>query len=364
MDTYCRGAICRHRALVQYFGQKYPRENCAACDICLGDTEAVPEAAVIAQKILSCVARVQERFGVGHVAGVLRGENTERIRSLGHDKLSTYGLLKEHAKPELRDWILQLVSQNVLVQEGAEYPILKLNEASWEVMRKERPVRLIQPVRRQKGEKTKASLAEAESWEGVERGLFDELRQLRRRLAEAKGVSPFIVFSDATLRELARVRPSGLEKMHAVYGIGQAKLEEYGSQVLKVIVEYCAERQVALDVKVKRGPRDPEVPKGMSIDRSRALEMFRKGASIEAVMQATGRARSTVVDYLCDFIRREKPPRIEAWVSRAQYDQVVGPARELGTARLKPIFQALEENVPYDVIRLVATHLEAAAAIS
>ncbi len=95
MGRYCRGAVCRHKALVEYFGQQYETPNCAACDLCLGDTRDVPDATVIAQKILSCVARVKESFGTGHVIDVLRGANTEAIRSRGHHELSTYGLLKE-----------------------------------------------------------------------------------------------------------------------------------------------------------------------------------------------------------------------------------------------------------------------------
>ena len=98
MDRYARGAVCRHRALVEYFGQRLRAGGVLrACDICLGDTEPVPDAVVVAQKILSCVARVKQGFGIGHVTSVLRGENTEKVRKRGHDKLSTYGLLRSTA---------------------------------------------------------------------------------------------------------------------------------------------------------------------------------------------------------------------------------------------------------------------------
>src|SRR5206468_2475599 len=103
IDRYCRGAVCRHRALVQYFGQEFDRDECRACDLCLGDAEPVPEGQVVAQKILSCVARVRETFGINHVIGVLRGEDTEGIRKWGHQALSTFGLLKDQSKADLRD---------------------------------------------------------------------------------------------------------------------------------------------------------------------------------------------------------------------------------------------------------------------
>jgi len=111
MDRYARGAVCRHRALVEYFGQTHALPSCAACDICLGDNEPVPEAVVIAQKILSCVARLRERFGIGQIIDVLRGSDSEKVRKFGHEKLSTYGLLRDKGKDDVRDWIYQLISQ-------------------------------------------------------------------------------------------------------------------------------------------------------------------------------------------------------------------------------------------------------------
>ncbi len=186
IDRYCRGIRCRHRTLVQHFGQAYPFPGgadqagssdsaaslgCAACDVCLGDAEPVPDATLLAQKILSCVARVQERFGVNHVVSVLRGENLEKIRSLEHDKLSTFGLLRDHDSDVLRDWIHQLVSQGVLLRDGDEYPILKLNSASCEEMNKQRTDR---HLRRKPEETVGKTRADTDACEGVERGLFEQ----------------------------------------------------------------------------------------------------------------------------------------------------------------------------------------------
>ncbi len=240
MTRYCRGAICRHRALVSYFGQAYATPNCNACDICLGDTEEVPDATVLAQKILSCVARVKESFGINHVVGVLRGENTDTIRRRGHEQLTTFGLLKGQTKADLRDWIYQLIGQGLLLQVGEEYPLLKLNEASWQVMRGQRKVRLIQLVRRKQGEKPLLSRTVEASWEGVDQELFEKLRQLRRSLANAARVPPYVVFNDAVLRQLARLRPRNLTHMRQVPGIGDAKLRDYGKTFLEAILEHDA----------------------------------------------------------------------------------------------------------------------------
>jgi ATP-dependent DNA helicase RecQ len=248
MDRYCRGAVCRHRALVRYFGQTYEPERCNACDLCLGDTEEVPDALIVAQKILSCVARVKQGFGIGHVTAVLRGENTENVRKRGHEKLTTFGLLKGHGKADVRDWVYQLMGQGVLLQVGDEYPLLRLNESSWEVMRGQRPVRLVRMVRRKKGEKPEKSRVETTSWEGVDREVFEVLRRTRRDLASDRQVSPFIIFTDNTLRELARVRPSTLERMRLIPGVGDKRLRDFGERFLAVIADQCRQRGLAQDV--------------------------------------------------------------------------------------------------------------------
>jgi ATP-dependent DNA helicase RecQ len=362
MDRYCRGAICRHRALVEYFGQSFEPATCMACDICLGDTENVADADVLAQKILSCVARVQERFGISHVSGILRGENTEKIRQLKHDQLTTFGLLKGYAKPTVREWIYQLISQAVLVQQGDEYPILRLNEASWEVMRKQRSVKLLQPRQRKKDEQTAKSRADDTSWEGVDRDLFEELRLLRRTLAEQRQVPPYVIFSDATLRELARARPSTLENMRLLYGIGDAKLREYGDRFLQIVVRFSQEHALPTDVALppRPPPKPPGEPGQLTVVKVKAFDLFRQGAVIEDVMHQTERARSTINDYLAEFIRRERPPNIKQWIADDVYERVAAAARQVGRGFLKPIFLALGESISYDEIRLVLAHLASA----
>jgi ATP-dependent DNA helicase RecQ len=226
MDRYARGAVCRHRALVSYFGEEYATPNCNACDLCLGDVEVVEDAKTVAQKILSCVVRVEQRFGIGHVISVLRGENTERVRSLGHDRLSTYGLLK-HTQNELRDWIYQLIGQGLLAQEGDQYPILRLTEKSRGVLRGEEGVRLVQIVRKKKKKK--------EVSEDYDHSLFEELRKFRREIASSRGVPPYIILGDRSLREIASVRPQTLEELRDIYGIGDKKLADLGEKLLALV---------------------------------------------------------------------------------------------------------------------------------
>jgi ATP-dependent DNA helicase RecQ len=358
VDNYARGAVCRHRALVQYFGQSYDEPSCGACDLCLGDVEVVADAVVVAQKILSCVARVKERFGHGHVIAILRGEDNERIRQYKHNELSTYGLMKEHPKTVLRDWIYQLIGQGVLAKSDDEFGVLKLNLASWEVMRGKQKVQLVQPVRRQRSEKVKQSRAETVSWTGVDRGLFDTLRQWRYELAKQTGKPPYIIFSDETLRQLACVRPSTSERLRLVYGIGEMKMRTLGPVVLPIIQAYCLEHQLTLDNEPAAvAAPAPAEPKTMTPSRAKGIELFRQGSAIEDVMHQTGKSRGTAIDYLCDFIREDMPPSIETWVAADVYDRIAAAVRQHGSARLKPLFIALDEKVSYDDIRVVVAHL-------
>ncbi len=350
MDRYCRGAACRHRALVEYFGQRYESDSCSACDLCLGDTAEVADATVIAQKILSCVARVRENFGINHVLAVLRGEQTDAVRRWGHASLSTFGLLGPHTKAELRDWIYQLIGQGVLWQSQGEYPLLRLNDASWEVMRGSRSVRLVQLVRRKRGEKAARSKAEVVSWEGVDRDLFEALRSLRRTLASQRGVPPYVIFGDVTLRELARLRPTTPERMRTIYGVGDAKLRDFGARFLAVIAEHGSPQACSAEAKgsasqANEGPGPT------------AFALFRRGRSIEEVMRRLQLGRSNAVDYLADFIRRERPESIHAWVAVETQQRIAAAARVLNTNRPEPLFRFLAEQVTYDDIRLVLAHL-------
>jgi ATP-dependent DNA helicase RecQ len=362
MDRFARGAVCRHKALKEYFGQSYEKPSCDACDLCLGDTEEVADAGVVAQKILSCVARVRQSFGLGQVLDVLRGKHNEKVLKYGHDKLTTHGLLKEHSDPEVRDWIYQLIGQEVLIQTDDEYPKLVLNEASWEVMRGQRAVRLVRLVRRKKGEGPRASRTVEVSWEGVDTELFEALRGVRRELAAEKQVPPYVVFGDATLREFARYRPGSPEAMRRVYGVGETKLREYGERFLKAITSHCEAKGLALDVEVKPAQTLFSAPPAEAKRTPRQEELFalfRQGCPIEDVMQRTGLARSTVSDHLATFVRLERPASVVAWVDETTYQRVAEAARQVGVERLKPIFLALNEKVLYDAIRIVLAHLAA-----
>jgi len=239
MQRFASGMACRHKSLSEYFGQAYARDGCGACDVCLGEVEGVSDGSVTAQKILSAVARA-EGFGVTHVVDILLGADTERVRARQHHQLSTYGLLKGLARGGVTAMVHQLIDQHLLERTPGDRPVLRLNPASWEVLRGQRPVQLVQPSAKAA---PAASRFDGASWDGVDRDLFDHLRSLRRELADARGVPPYIIFNDATLRDLARRRPTSLDDFAHVYGVGDRKLQDLGPLFVERIKTWTANRE-------------------------------------------------------------------------------------------------------------------------
>jgi ATP-dependent DNA helicase RecQ len=243
MRRFCSGVHCRHRRLSEYFGQKYAKLNCEACDVCLDEVEGLADATVTAQKILSCVARAGERFGGEHIIDVLLGADTERVRRWRHEKLTTYGLMKGTNRKSLTNMLYQLIDAGLLERSEDERPVLKLNDASWEVLRGQRDVRLVQPK-----EIVQKTRIEKKSWDKVDEGLFEALRILRRKLADQRGVPAYVLFNDATLRDMARLRPSTPGALLGIRGVGERKLADLGQRFLEEIVTYCRENRLVLDV--------------------------------------------------------------------------------------------------------------------
>jgi ATP-dependent DNA helicase RecQ len=231
---FCQQAVCRHRALASYFGQEYSPTSCAACDVCLGEVTPVDGAAEIAARILRAVAELRGRFGAAHVADVLAGASTARLAALGHERIGSFGALRDATRAELRAWIDQLVGQGLLARTAGEYPTVGLTSRGAQVLRGEAipgPLSRIAPTSRAR----RAEPPAAGPGGPDERGLFDALRRLRRELADERGVPPYVIFSDATLREMARLRPTTRAAFLAIRGVGEWKCEEFGPRFREAI---------------------------------------------------------------------------------------------------------------------------------
>ena len=346
MEAYVSAAQCRHRALVEYFGQLLESENCGACDVCLGEIDLVADAIIISQKIMSCVLRLNQAFGGGYTADVLTGSGEQRIVENGHEKLSTWGLLADHDKKSVRAWIDQLVAQGFLEKVG-EYGTLAVTPEGRRLLKGEGDVKLLKPAPSRAKRETKVAAA---SWDGVDRGLFEHLRALRRAKADARGLPPFVIFGDATLRDLARRRPSSHAALLRIHGIGAKKAADYGADFLEAIVEYCRNNGLTMDAAGLA--REETEERSISGAKGRAFALFAEGKSLAEVSAAVQRAPSTTFDYLMHFIVIQGIADPSHWLNKDTFARIRASAKKIGGERLKPIFNDLGESVSYDEIKI------------
>jgi len=248
MYNYCTEGVCRRKAILGYFGQAPEKSDCGGCDICLGEVDSIDDALVVSQKILSCVLRLGQRFGGAYTALVLTGSRDQRILENGHDNLTTYGLLREYDSRAVHDWIEQLTGQGFLEKTG-DFNVLAVTAEGRRILKGEVTPRLLRPAQKPE-RKAKVAKVAADSWQGVDKGLFDALRKARATLAHKKGVPAFIIFGDAALRDMARRRPSTLQRFLEVKGVGQTKADQYGRTMVERIRAYCIENAIEMDLTV------------------------------------------------------------------------------------------------------------------
>jgi ATP-dependent DNA helicase RecQ len=198
-----------------------------------------------------------------------------------------------------------------------------------------------------------------DSWDGVDRDLFEVLRTLRRQMASEKNVPPYVVFSDVALRDMARRRPSTLASFLRVHGVGQAKCEQYGEVFLTAIGEHCLEKSLAMDIEPPEATlRSPSPMESGSrtlqavLVRERANSLFAEGRSVDEIAQSIGRASSTTMQYLLEYVQREQLDTPYPWVDEKTFARVAETVGQVGAERLKPIFDQLGGSVSYNLIRI------------
>lgn len=240
MMSFTTRFVCRHKQLVEHFGQQYtpPGEDCGACDVCKGEIDLTADSQVVAQKILSAVVRTGQRYGAAHVTDVLRGARTAGLKRAGHDTLSVYGLMRDQSMAQVRSWIDQLTAEEHLLVTPGRYPTLYLSQTGVEVMKAELELTLfslpVKPVKRKR--RASAALAEQdEDGPAVDEALFEDLRTLRRTIAAERDVPPYLIFNDRTLLAFASHKPKTLEEFLTMKGVGEKKAADLGETFLKAI---------------------------------------------------------------------------------------------------------------------------------
>ncbi|HLF66889.1 MAG TPA: RecQ family ATP-dependent DNA helicase, partial [Gammaproteobacteria bacterium] len=229
MFSFCASLRCRRVDLLQYFSEHYLPTNCEACDNCLSETKVI-DGTIIAQKILSCVYRLNQRFGMNYVIEVLRGSKNKNILSRGHERLSTYQIMADCGQKELQHYILSLVQQGYLQFSTGEFPLLQFTATSRKILKDKQAIFF-----REKKHSEKKSKVQAIDYD---KALFAKLSHMRRELAQQAGLPPFVIFHDRTLIEICVHAPKTKESLLQINGIGDEKLKRYGDAVLAIMLDY------------------------------------------------------------------------------------------------------------------------------
>lgn len=236
--TYAQSSFCRRKQLLNYFNEEYTATSCTNCDNCLTPPETV-DRTILAQKILSCVYRVQERFGMNHVIHILTGSASQKVLERNHHRLSTYNIITDYSISDVKLYIHELIYQGYLKTSDDKYSLLMLTPRSAAVLKGKEKVFLT------KREPSIATPSLIHQDAQFEKELFEQLRRLRKQIADQKHVPPYVIFADKSLKEMASFFPQNEQQFSRIYGVGEEKLIRYGKSFIKEITEYCVPRKIA-----------------------------------------------------------------------------------------------------------------------
>ncbi|BAZ10180.1 ATP-dependent DNA helicase [Calothrix sp. NIES-4071] len=338
---YAETNICRRTVQLGYFGERFAG-NCGGCDNCR-NPQPTQDWTLEAMKFLSCVARSKEKFGMTHVIDILRGAKTEKIKLYEHDKLSTYGIGKDKTVNEWRTLARSLLQQGFLEQTTDGYSVLKLNAQSWEIMRRQRTVFIVVPAAQ------KVAVQEI-SGNNVEiELLFQRLRSLRKKLADAQGVAPYVIFADSTLKLMAQSRPQTKEAFSKLSGVGNHKLAEYGSQFVNEICAYCRENNLASE----KQEITPIANNAATSTEIMSLQLHQEGLSINEIAKKRNLKPSTVMRHLIDLMDKNHDIDINLLVPVQKQQVIWKVLNTLGDISLTPVKEYLGSDYSFEEIRLV-----------
>lgn len=344
----CQSTDCRRRSVLQYFGEQWSDENCGACDVCLHDGDQV-DSTVIAQKILSAVIRTGERFGARYVIDVLRGSRSSKVIERGHDALSVHGVARDHSVRELRHFVAQLAGRGLLTLGSSDYPTYRVTQAGRAFLRDGESLALARPT-------TPNSVRTDSPPEVLEhdRALFQKLRELRKRIADAKGVPPYIVFGDKALRQMAGYYPQNRDSFSRISGVGKAKLEEYSEDFLRVIREHVERRQLRERPNTQAPEREDKSARALSETYVQTRNLLKQGLAIEEIARRSGLDKSTVIGHIEHCVADGEQLDISPWLpSPERCLRIEAAFRETEPKFIEEVCERLGDGYSLEELRLV-----------
>lgn len=347
---YCHTNDCLRNNILAYFGEIIENQSCNNCGNCLDKSEMV-DITIETQKILSCIYRTEERFGVNMIIDVLRGSKNKKVLGLGLDKVSTYGIMKEYTEIALREIIMTLVSKGYIYMTADKFPLLKLTSDSLQVLRGKIKVYHKKHLVERKASITGKELKNSgDIGDRFDEELFNELKKLRYSLSQEKNLAPFMIFHDSTLKEMASFFPQSKEQLLTIKGVGIKKYENYGEEFIQIISEYCKEKELD-PIEFKKD----KVIKDNNTNRYElTYSLYLEGLSLKQISEERHFTTNTIIEHLK---RCEDNGQDVDWSKfiedPAKEEKILAAIRKVGLERLKAIKEALPEEISYEDIRLV-----------
>jgi ATP-dependent DNA helicase RecQ len=357
MAAYAECDGCRRAELLHYFGEQWPDDNCGACDNCLEPREGY-DATIDTQKFLSCVLRIQQKsgFSVGltHVADVLCGGNTERVRKWYHDQLSTFGIGKDKPKDSWMTLGRQLLRLGFLSQPST-MPVLELTKRGIAALKQRMTVTLTRPMPTAKTKGGMSATAAARAGDiPCDNELFQILRTLRKTLADARGVPPYVVFSDVSLRHMARTYPQSGSQFIAVPGVGDKKLADFGEAFITAIVDYLQTHpkqsfgSVRRDAPPARQLKTTGLP-GTVLD---TVQRFTSGQTTKQIAKARDLVESTVINHLAQALEQGHPIDWRKFCTDAEAKRIAAALPNWDGKGLSSLRELTGNTIDYSALRM------------
>ncbi len=338
MQQYAESYICRRKILLSYFNEHLDKD-CGNCDVCKNPPKQF-DGTVLAQKAMSAISRLNQRVGMTMVIDVLRGSSRKDIIQRNYHKIKTYGAGANLSTGEWQQFILQLINMGYIEVAYDDFNILKLTPQSNDVLFNGKKVDLVRlSAIQQKGHQKKDAKKSKRKHEIVRDELFEVLRQLRRNISRQKGVPPYLVFTDATLSEMSRLRPATEREMAEISGVGQKKLEQFGAIFINKILEFVKEKAAA-------GTKIP------GTTTKTTLYYFNQGKSVDEISKERGLNTATIHSHLAALIEEGEQLDVSQYISKTEFEKVQYAVSATGNKdNLKELFIDLNEEVPYFKIK-------------
>jgi ATP-dependent DNA helicase RecQ len=340
MVAYCQLSTCRRHYLLKYFDEESP-VTCGSCDICLTEFERL-DGTLIAQKALSAVSRLKERFGTNYVIDFLRGSKSEKIRE-EHKQLKTYGVGADISKADWQRYLRELSTLGYLQIDGGEYPVLKLTPKSESILKGGQKIEFIASETVEERHDTTPLPFEAD--------LLNELKSVRRDIALHENVPPYVILSDATLVEVSTYLPQSLDELRMISGFGDIKLARYGREFLAPVKNYSAQRGLSSKIKQKQQKRERKPRTERSNDTKReSFNMYKSGQSIAEISALRNLSPMTIEGHLASFVETGEID-VSEFVSREKLLAIQDMIEKYGDDKLSPLKEILGEDYSYTEIK-------------